>query len=81
MVGATLSIDARTLKTLIIHISARVNLIQDLSSFFHFYSIIMHILQTKLNRLKISSKKHHLSLILIISYKRSHIRDFLLYPI
>ena len=33
MVGATLSIDARTLKTLIIHISARINLIQCLSSF------------------------------------------------
>ena len=75
-VGAKLFIDARTLKTLIVHLSTRIYLVQYFCSFFHFYLKIMRFLQTKLNRYEINSKKLHESLILIISYQRPHIQHF-----
>ena len=49
-VGAKLFIDARTLKTLIVHLSTRIYLAQYFCSFFHFYLKVMRFLQTKLNR-------------------------------
>ena len=44
-----LSIDTRRLKTLIIHLNTRINLIQYFGSFFKLYLKIIHILETKLN--------------------------------